>query len=227
LTVKRLAATGARAAVRVAPVYCEKHMATDLSQERYSFDEFKLYYDSTEKVTDRRLETNRWNYSICIATLVAIAVLTKWSLAEISLVWVGLVAVALLSLMAIVFCALWVDQIKDFKKLNTAKFMVLNQMAPRLEFDTDNPGAVVSFLPFEREWEAMKALNALDEIGDSKIIALKSSNIEYFVPKAFAFVFATVLSVLTVIVILNWPPARLVSPTHVIAPSASVPGKTP
>jgi len=41
---------------------------------RFSFDEFKLYYDSTEKVTDRRLETNRWNYSICVAILVAVAV---------------------------------------------------------------------------------------------------------------------------------------------------------
>jgi hypothetical protein len=44
---------------------------------RLSFDEFKLYYESTEKVTDRRLETNRWNYSICIATLVAIAAINQ------------------------------------------------------------------------------------------------------------------------------------------------------
>lgn len=57
---------------------------------RLSFDEFKLYYDSTEKVTDRRLETNRWNYSICIAMLVAIAIITNWSLTNPTLTWIGL-----------------------------------------------------------------------------------------------------------------------------------------
>lgn len=50
------------------------------NEPKHSFDEFKLYYDSTEKVTDRRLDTNRWNYSICIAILVAIATITNWSL---------------------------------------------------------------------------------------------------------------------------------------------------
>lgn len=57
---------------------------------RLSFEEFKLYYDSTEKVTDRRIETNRWNYSICIAILVAIATITNWSLSTSALTWVGL-----------------------------------------------------------------------------------------------------------------------------------------
>ena len=50
------------------------------NEPKHSFDKFKLYYDSTEKVTDRRLDTNRWNYSICIAILVAIATITNWSL---------------------------------------------------------------------------------------------------------------------------------------------------
>ena len=82
---------------------------TDRPREsKLSFEEFKLYYESTEKVTDRRLETNRWNYSICIAILVAIAVLTRWSLTTSALLWTGFTAVAILCLMAILFCALWV-----------------------------------------------------------------------------------------------------------------------
>ena len=163
---------------------------------RLSFDEFKLYYESTEKVTDRRLETNRWNYSICIATLVAIAVL------------------------AILFCALWVGQIRDFKKLNNAKFMVLNDMAPNLEFDIKNPGAVVSYRPFEREWDKLSELSALDEVGKSNIIALKSSNIEYFIPKAFGFLFGGILIVLVIILVLNWPPTKLVHSASQLASPA-------
>ena len=68
---------------------------------RHSFEEFKLYYDSTEKVTDRRLDTNRWNYSICIGMLVAGAIITNWSITNPLLLWVGLAADVVLSLMAI------------------------------------------------------------------------------------------------------------------------------
>jgi hypothetical protein len=55
-------------------------MSTEAAESRkFSFDEFKLYYESTEKVTDRRLSANTWNYSICIAIIVAIAGIVKWS----------------------------------------------------------------------------------------------------------------------------------------------------
>jgi hypothetical protein len=190
-----------------------------------SFDEFKLYYDSTEKVTDRRIETNRWNYSVCVAMLIAIAVLTRWAFTSVSdLLWVGLCAVGVLCVMAILFCSLWVGQIRDFKKLNSAKFDVLNEMAPRVEYDSERPGAIVSYRPFEKEWTKLNALNALDEIRSSNIIALKSSNIEYFIPKAFAVLFAAILAVLLIVVILNWPPSRLVQPQTQL-PSALSPGK--
>lgn len=186
---------------------------TDQPREsKLSFEEFKLYYESTEKVTDRRLDTNRWNYSICIAILVAIAVLTRWSLTTPTLLWIGFTAVAILCLMAILFCALWVGQIRDFKKLNNAKFAVLNAMAPDLEFDTDKPGAVVSYCPFEKEWSKLNELNALDEVGKANIVALKSSNIEYFIPKAFIILFLCIFAVLIAVIISSWPPTKLIQP---------------
>jgi hypothetical protein len=39
------------------------------AEHKVAFDEFKLFYESAEKVTDRRNAANRWNYSICIAIL--------------------------------------------------------------------------------------------------------------------------------------------------------------
>jgi hypothetical protein len=177
---------------------------------RYSFDEFKLYYESTERVTDRRLETNRWNYSICIAILVAIATIARWSLTTATLIWVGLAAIVVLDVMAILFCALWVGQIRDFKKLNNAKFTVLNNMAPQIEFDLAHPGSVGSFCPFDREWKKLNELNALDEVGRSNIVALRSSNIEYFIPKAFAALFVAILVALAIVVTVHWPLATLV-----------------
>lgn len=184
-------------------------MNTPTKDAKHSFDEFKLYYDSTEKVTDRRLDTNRWNYSICIAILVAIATITNWTLTNPVLLWVGLAADVLLSLMAILFCALWIGQIRDFKNLNNAKFNVLNEMAPKVEFDTANPGQVTSFCPFDREWKKLTELHALQEVGRSNIVALKSSNIEYFIPKAFAALFLAVLIALVSLVASHWPPSSL------------------
>jgi hypothetical protein len=193
---------------------------------RHSFDEFKLYYESTEKVTDRRLDTNRWNYSICIAMLVAVATITNWSLPNTRLIWVGLAADVLLCLMAILFCALWIGQIRDFKNLNNAKFSVLNEMAPTVDFDTANPGAITSFCPFDKEWKKLGELSALQEVARSNLVALKSSNIEYFIPKAFATLYGAILIALVVLVVINWPPASLaqkVAPPPASAPTPRVP----
>lgn len=184
-------------------------MSETTKTARLSFDEFKLYYDSTEKVTDRRLETNRWNYSICIAILVAIATITNWSLSNPALAWVGLSADALLCVMAILFCALWIGQIRDFKNLNNAKFTVLNEMAPCVDFDIANPGTVISFCPFDKEWKKLNELHAIQEVGRSNIVALKSSNIEYFIPKAFGALFLAILLTLGTLVATHWPPSSL------------------
>ena len=67
-------------------------------------------------------------------------------------------------------------------------------MAPLIEFDPDKPGAVVSYCPFEKEWTKLSELKALQEVGKSNIVALKSSNIEYYIPKAFAVLFSGIFS---------------------------------
>lgn len=159
--------------------------------QRVSFDEFKLYYESTEKVTDRRLSANTWNYSICIGMIVAIAGIVKWSTGK-NFFYVGLTAIVVLCTMAFLFCSLWLGQITDFKYLNNAKFKVLNEMAPKMEFDLDHPNQIASFCPFEKEWKALEAVKAAVEIGQRKIVALKSSSIEYFIPKAFRILFVLV-----------------------------------
>jgi len=179
---------------------------------KLSFDEFKLYYESTEKVTDRRLETNRWNYSVCIAILVAIATLITWSLRTAALIWIGFAAAGTLSTMAILFCILWFRQIGDFKNLNSAKFSVLNAMAPRIEFDFDKPGAIASFDPFSKEWKELEKLRGLTKAGKFKLLALKSSNMELFIPWAFLALFAGILLVLLTVIVVTGSWNGIVAP---------------
>lgn len=176
-----------------------------------SFEEFKLYYESTEKVTDRRLDTNRWNYSACAAILVGIAAIVKWGVISTDLRWAGVVAVVLLCMMAILFCQLWLAQVRDFKRLNDAKFDVLNQMARSIDFDLSNPGRVRSYRPFEREWDRLKEEGAVDRVRKLNIIALKSSHMEQFIPRAFQLVFLAVFAALMYL-ILTTPPFPTVPP---------------
>ena len=58
-------------------------------------------------------------------------------------------------------------------------------MAKDIYFKGDDKNNINSFEPFQKEWEFLQEMQALD--GKPKV--LKSSNIEYFIPKAFRFVY--------------------------------------
>lgn len=106
--------------------------------------------------------------------------------------------------MAALFCILWIGQISDFKSLNNAKFNVLNNMAPHIEFDSENPDMIVSCRPFEKEWVKLEELKALQNVGKTNIIALKSSNFEYYIPKAFRVIFIAIFLTIIIFILPNW-----------------------
>lgn len=171
--------------------------------EKYSFEEFKLVYESTEKVTDRRLTNNKQNYTIGVAILVSIGIIWKWSVENEKYFFCGLLLVLLLSGLAILFCFLWIGQIKDFKKLNAAKFDVINEMTEKLYFDcSDTQIDLKSYKPFSKEWEKLTRINALQEVHRGNLIALKSSNTEFFIPMAFRIIFIVIMfaSITTIII---------------------------
>jgi hypothetical protein len=170
---------------------------------KFSFEEYKLYYESAEKVTDRRLETNRWNYSICISILVAIAALSKWSFGSATYFWLGICSVLILCIMAFLFCSLWIRQIEDFKSLNNAKFHILNEMAPNLEFDLSHPNEVISNSPFEKEWKKLEQSKSIESFSNLKIVALQSSGMEHFIPKSFRILFVFIFLFLLAFSIIN------------------------
>lgn len=173
------------------------------TRERISFEEFRLYYESTEKVTDRRLAANNWNYTVCAATLVAIAAVTGWGFRRPAFLIVAVIAILLLCVMAVLYCTLWVGQIRDFKTLNNAKFTILNEMAYCVCFSEDPADSRVSYRPFEREWTELERVRALSKVTSSKILALRSSNIEFMIPRTFRALFALVFLLTALISLIN------------------------
>lgn len=166
-------------------------MSNSTGQPKYSFEEFQLYYESTEKVTDRRQNGNKLNYSICVAVLLAIAYIWNWSIDHPKYAYPSFTLIAILSLLAALFSRFWIGQIKDFKHLNAAKFYVLNDIiAPNIVFDyKDVKYNIVSSNPFQKEWDNLNMIGALQARPRYDIRALESSNIEYFVPQAFVVFF--------------------------------------
>jgi hypothetical protein len=167
--------------------------------ESVSFDEFKLYYESAEKVTERRLSANRWNYSVSTAVLITIGITLSWSSSHASFIFVSALGALFLSAMAFFFCGYWIKQIDDFKALNTAKFAVLEKMAPKVIFDQSVTPIAKSFEPFKKEWENMSAARALQPL-PSRVdralgaLALKSTRQEYFLPQAFRALFVVIFA---------------------------------
>jgi hypothetical protein len=168
-----------------------------------SFEEFQLYYESAERVTERRLSTNRWNYSVSTAVILAIGAILSWSTAHETFRFVAAVGTLFLSGMAFFFCNYWIKQIDDFKALNTAKFKVLEKMAPNVIFEGPNgPSNARSFEPFKKEWEDLEAARALQPLPGrvQRVLALKSTRQEYFLPMAFRLLFL-IIFLLTLIFI--------------------------
>jgi hypothetical protein len=161
-----------------------------------SFDEYRMYYESAERVTDRRLEINRWNYSISVTTLIAIGLVIVWGTSDSTHEVVSIAGVVMLSIMAFLHCSFWVRQIDDFKALNNEKFSILNDMAPHVRFQPAGPyERIGSHEPFRREWDAMIEDNAIQQLhrtGLRRMVALRSSGAEYFIPNAFRFLFMLV-----------------------------------
>lgn len=175
--------------------------------ETCSFDEFKLYYESAEMVTERRLSANRWNYSILVAILVAIAAVLTWSRRDATFFLLGALAVIVISMLACIFCILWLQQIQDWKALNQAKFKILNDMAPLLSMDgMGGKSSVRSFRPFEKEWESLIVSENVARIRHSRspMTALKSSTLELFLPRAFEWIFIGIIVLSSISVIIQW-----------------------
>jgi hypothetical protein len=192
-------------------------------EQRYSFDEYKLYYESTEKVTDRRLAANNWNYGLCTAVIIAIAGLANWSPSQPGFGLVIFAVILMLAGMGMLLCTLWIGQIRDFKELNDAKFKVLNAMAPLVQFGAGD--ARTSATPFEREWKIMDEKKATRKVSSMRIVALGSSDTEIFIPTAFRWLFGFAMAVTTIIAVVNWP--SMTNGIFILKPPAGTGPATP
>jgi hypothetical protein len=193
-------------------------------QSPCSFEEFKLYYESTEKVTDRRLNANRWNYSISVGIILAIAAVYSWATSNRPYFLLAGAAILVLAAAAAVFSLFWLRQVEDWKALNAAKFKVLNDMAREVRFQpSEGHLPPKSYQPFDKEWKILQSQSSLAKVRIFRVgqlEALNASGAELFMPRAFMAVFAALFVVMLAVMAFSWG-----SLPRELAPT-SVPGAT-
>ena len=124
-------------------------------------DQYKLYVEMMDRVSQRRLLANTFFISAnsALATLFSFVKATNNN------------GFALMSIIGFIICASWFCIIKSYRQLNTGKFDVIHKLE--------------KFLPlsiYEYEWNIL-------EQGKSKDKYWPLSHLESYIPFAFAFIY--------------------------------------
>lgn len=174
-------------------------VVSETQSARVHFEEFRVYLDTAERVTDRRLELNKSNASTSLLIIAGIGAISSWSFGKPDVQPYAVFVVGAISVLAAIFCRWWWRQIVSYKDLNGAKFDVLNEMAPLIVFP-DEPSCK-SYEPFAKEWDALEKKKALGQF--KARLALGASLSELTVPITFMTAFCAILLISVTISILG------------------------
>lgn len=163
-------------------------------------------YESTERVSDRKVAFNRANSSLCMAIIAGQAVAASWTLDKDVIDILASVSLLFVSLLGFIFCLYWRSQLQAFKNLNSAKFKVLQEMSNHVAFPDYRERSIKSYNPFEREYEIMEQAKAL-RVTEGRRIALSSFS-ENLVPASFLAFF-----VFEALVCIYWTVLQLIPST--------------
>jgi hypothetical protein len=103
------------------------------------FEQYKMYIEGAEKVSDRRQNANNYFVTINTALISLIGLCFKTDLFT-SHYWIK----SLISLLGIIICIIFYHLIRSYKQLNTGKFEVIHEVEKNL------PLAL-----YKHEWEKL------------------------------------------------------------------------
>jgi hypothetical protein len=120
-------------------------------------EQYKLYVEMADRVSNRRIEINKFYISLLSGLLVLLSIVSIPAELQNGV----LVAVSALS---VGLCFLWIVNIRSYKELNALKFKVIEEMEQRLPFRS-----------YTREWELLKQ-------GPDQKSYFRLTRIEQYVP---------------------------------------------
>ena len=141
----------------------------DSWQEECFLEQYKLYVQTAETVSQRRADLGKV-YTTILSTLIGIgAALGTWGT-------MGSRISTVVSIVGLILCIVWALTLRSLKQLNSAKFNVIGEMEKTLPFPC-----------FTREWEILSYKR-----GREKYFTF--SKIEVWMPIACGFAFLVMLA---------------------------------
>ena len=146
-------------------------MKPDEYGEKYPdhlLEQYKLYVEMADRVSQRREQSNRFYVSLVAAIVALLVILARFDVADGAWPIVFLISGVVGAALSLV----WYVNIKSYRQLNSAKFAIINKMEKQL------PAA-----GYSDEWEILRP-----KAGPAQYFQL--TRIEQFVPVIFFVLFA-------------------------------------
>jgi energy-coupling factor transporter transmembrane protein EcfT len=109
-------------------------------KQKIIFEQYKLYVEMADRISQRRAQTNQFYLTILSALVVILSFIVSNHLyakiLNLVIVVVGVVGILL--------CIIWYYNIESYKQLNSGKFKVIHEME-----------AALPFAAYKREWEIL------------------------------------------------------------------------
>ncbi len=121
-------------------------------------EQYKLYVEMADKISERRMQTNKFYISILSALLALLSILISKDSFNQTLTF------AIVSLLGITLSILWYINIKSYRQLNSGKFKVIHEMEQNLPFPC-----------YDREWQILGE-------GKEKNKYLQLTRVEKYIP---------------------------------------------
>ncbi|RME59068.1 hypothetical protein D6779_05130 [Candidatus Parcubacteria bacterium] len=150
-----------------------RHQSADASEESLLFEQYKLYVEMMDKVSERRHQAN--SFFLTVNTVLIMALTSFISLSDkptIQYSWMIFASTA-----GVIFCISWLRLIRSYRELNRGKFKVIHLLETRL------PARL-----FDAEWDALR-------YGDGAVYK-PFSQIEMQIPIVFMFLYGALSAIL-------------------------------
>lgn len=90
------------------------------------FEQYKLYVEMSNEISKRRHQTNSFYISL------SSAIIALFSLITVKIGTINSEFISLLPIFGLITCFIWFTHLKSYKKLNSAKFKIINKIEEQL-----------------------------------------------------------------------------------------------
>ena len=108
--------------------------------KEHLLEQYKLYVEMADRISDRRERSNRFYISLLSALLALLSIIVGRNILN------GLQTVVFMTIgiLGLGLCSLWIINIRSYRQLNSGKFKVIHEMEQNLPFNC-----------YDREWEIL------------------------------------------------------------------------